>query len=153
MELVTGKLIFHEEQLEEVSAYASDLERVVQKFSINPSRVTAREAAELSSGDDGRVFTLEMSWESPGGPVFRVGYRLSPGLLDDCDDYFVAEKSAVQAEVSEDLYTELAVFCPNCEDGVNPDDGSECRQCDDGEFIFDLTWDQFGKVTARVDAA
>lgn len=150
MEIETGEVNFSEAQLNGVREYARELEDMVKEFEISNEEVDSDVARETAATAPHTVFSLIPGWDVPsGGEVSKVGYGLVPGFHEDCEGYFIADR-AFDERPTPYPYTEIHVPCVECDSEMVDEDGNECSNCEEGEFIFDLDWDAEGNVRAQV---
>ena len=153
MKFETEEFSFSSAQLEGVRGYADQLERLVKTYRISSESVDRDEASEVASSDPNRVFSLYPDWDYPvGEEVTKVGYGLTPGFDEDCDEFYISEL-AFDEPPSPYPYTEIHVPCVECDTNRVDEDGNECGNCGEGEFTFDLVWDEDGNVTAEASDA
>ena len=95
------------------------------------------DSATASGLANDRVFRLESGWDwTGGGGVISLGWKLVAGFIEGADEYYLAKIPF--DEEPEDGYRELRVSCIVCYG-----DGEECWNCEQGELVFELYWDDY----------
>ena len=137
------------EQMVDIKNWGLKLQQIVKNYQISNEAVDG-EAAKVV--DNEKVFTIVTDWIYPAEDekgVYKCGFGLVPGFHEDCDDYFIAQVPF--GEEPDTAYTELRVMCIVCDGEFENEDGDECDNCEDGELVFDLMWNDEGVVSAALN--
>ena len=149
MEIRTGEILFSEAQLGEVREWGQELQSYVKRYRISSQGMDRELARQIATTDSNKVFSLAPDWAYPVGEVNRVGFGLVQGFHEDCEWFFVSEL-AFELPTETYPYTELGVDCVECEGSKLSAAGDTCGNCEEGDFIFELTWDTDGTVSATI---
>lgn len=134
-----------EEQREALADRIRELEAYVQKYKISPEPLDEGYAEELAESDPNRIFSIEPDVHiTPANSAIQaLESPLMAGYDDSGDGFF---ESQIPWEDATEFwpYTEIICGCSFCEDSDSP--GSGCSECTDGQFIYELLWDESGVV-------
>jgi len=136
----TNGFAFSAEQLREIEEAAQQLAKLVNDFGVSNEPVSKEEAKEFALSEPFRVFSLALERMSSGG------FWLSPGFDPDCDEYFLSRIPF--SGRGPYPCTEIYAWCDECRE-EDPEGVESCSNCIDGTFIFGLSWNADGVVTAR----
>jgi hypothetical protein len=136
----TNGFSFSVEQLREIEEAAQQLAKLVNDFGVSNEPVLKEEAKEFALSEPFRVFSLALERMSSGG------FWLSPGFEPNCDDSFLSRIPFT----GRGPYpcTEIYAWCDECRE-EDAESVESCSNCIEGTFIFDLSWNADGVVTAR----
>lgn len=139
MEIDTMGFKISQEQEEDLKFWGQKFEQLVKRYQIYD--VIDSEAAEGVAND--RVFSLQSGWDYPGGDwkgVVSIGWQLVAGFYEGANAYYLA-----QVPFDEKLdtgYRELRVSCIVCDGNAEIQGGEECENCERGELVFELFWNE-----------
>jgi hypothetical protein len=136
----------NDEQKEALADCISSLEAYVKKYKISSEPLDEDYAQELAETDSKRIFSIEADVHvSPAATAIRA---LESPLMAGYDE-FGYEFFESQIPWEEDNiswpYTEIFFACSTCEDSDSS--SSACSVCTEGQFIYELLWDENGKVS------
>ena len=135
----------NDQQKEALAERISSLEVYVQKYKISPEPLDDDYAQELADSDPNRVFSIEPDVHtSPANSAIQA--LESPLMAGYHDSGYGIFESQLPWEDKTEIwpYTEIIFGCSFCEDSDSP--GSGCSACTEGQFIYELLWDEAGVV-------
>jgi len=119
------------------------------RFGISNEPIEVDEAEEIAQIAPGTIFSLDEEARIVPGMASTLAMEsmLVPMFDSRCEEFFVSRTPYFETPGELYPYTELVFECTHCLDSDEP--GSNCDHCDGGEFIYGLTWDVDGSVTAE----
>ena len=135
----------NDQQKEALAERISGLEVYVQKYKISPEPLDGDCAEELAGSDPNRIFSIaaDVHTSPSHSAIQALESPLMAGYDESGYDFF---ESQIPWEDATELwpYTEIIFGCSFCEDADSP--GSDCSVCTEGQFIYELLWDEAGVV-------
>lgn len=135
-----------DEQKEALADRISSLEAYVKKYNISPEPLDEDYAQELAETDPKRIFSIEADVHD--SPAYSAIRGLESPLMTGYDEsgYGFFESQIPWEDDSQSWpYTEIFFACSTCEDSDSL--GSACSVCTEGQFIYELLWDENGEVS------
>lgn len=125
-----------------------ELEAFVEKYQVSAEILEFEDAQELSMSHPKRVLSIDP--EARSGPSTRGVMALESPLLvgfEEDSEIFFESRVDCLGDNGECPFTEVVFECSHCEG--DPEVASKCKVCfGEGQLIFDLNWDDNGKVSA-----
>jgi hypothetical protein len=138
-----------ESERTELQKYVEELQLFVDTFAPSSVALEEQEASAINESSPNTVISITDRFRSPASSVQSLGAILELGFILGCDGYLVA-KNAFSAEQvgspDQTPATEVTFTCSDCEgEGIQDDD--DCDSCGgEGELLFELNWDDAGRV-------
>lgn len=136
------------EQKQALLERMQSLQECVQKYKISSEELDEDQAEELAESQPKHIFSIQLDMHAvpASSAIQALESPLIPGFDRQSDTYFECEIPWVsESDLELWPYTELFFECSACMDSDSP--GLDCDECDDGQFIYELLWDDRGVVT------
>jgi hypothetical protein len=138
-----------ESERTELQKYVEELQLFVDTFAPSSVAIEEQEASAINESSPNTLISITDRFRSPASSVQSLGAILELGFILGCDGYLVA-KNAFSAEQvgspDQTPATEVTFSCSACE-GEGMQDEDDCESCGgEGEILFELNWDDAGRV-------